>query len=136
MLHVGTMPDRDEFTGLAAFQRVMARFPRLRACVAHMGSFDTPGFLRLLDVHPNLYVDTTMALAPKAAAYVGDPGAIADTLLVRYQDRILFGSDFPVIPYDYDEERRWAWERPLPDTVRRKIFRENARRFLASRPPA
>lgn len=136
MLHVGTMPYRDEFTGLAAFQRVMARFPRLRACVAHMGAFDTPGFVRLLDVHPHLYVDTTMALAPKAAAYVGDPGPIADTLLVRYQDRILFGSDFPVIPYDYDEERRWAWERPLSDIVRVKIFRDNARSFLAPIPPA
>jgi uncharacterized protein len=130
MLHVGSMPYRDEFTGLAGFQRVIARFPRLRACVAHMGAFDTPGFLDLLDVHPNLYVDTTMAMAPAAAPFVGDAGTVSDALLLRHQDRILFGSDFPVIPYDYDEERRWAWERPLPDAVRVKIFRDNARRWL------
>jgi predicted TIM-barrel fold metal-dependent hydrolase len=131
MLHVGTMPYRDEFTGLAGFQRVIARFPRLRACIAHMGAFDTQGFVDLLDVHPHLYVDTTMALAPKAGPFVGsDPAAIPDALLLRHQDRILFGSDFPLIPYDYDEERRWAWDRGLPHEVRVKIFRDNARKFL------
>jgi predicted TIM-barrel fold metal-dependent hydrolase len=131
MLHVGTMPYRDEFTGLAGFQRVIARFPRLRACIAHMGAFDTAGFVALLDAHPHLYVDTTMALAPKARPFVGfDPAGIPDALLLRYQDRILFGSDFPLIPYDYDEERRWAWDRGLPHEVRVKIFRDNARTFL------
>jgi predicted TIM-barrel fold metal-dependent hydrolase len=43
---------------------------------------------------------------------------------------VLFGSDFPLIPYDYDEERRWAWERGLDDSVRRKIFHDNARDFF------
>jgi predicted TIM-barrel fold metal-dependent hydrolase len=43
---------------------------------------------------------------------------------------VLFGSDFPRIPYDYDEERRWAWERGLDDVVRRKIFHDNALAFF------
>ena len=131
VLHVGTMPYRDPFTGVARFRRVLTRFPRLTVIVAHMGAFESEAFLALLDAHPNLYVDTTMALAPAAGRYVGaDPGAIADAALVRYQDRILFGSDFPLVPYDYDEERRWAWERDLPDVVRRKIFHDNAARLL------
>jgi predicted TIM-barrel fold metal-dependent hydrolase len=132
VLHVGTMPYRDPFTGVARFRRLLARFPRLTAIVAHMGAFESEAFLALLDAHPNLYVDTTMALAPAAGRYVGaDPSAIADAALIRYQDRILFGSDFPLLPYDYDEERRWAWERDLPDDVRRKIFHDNAARLLA-----
>jgi predicted TIM-barrel fold metal-dependent hydrolase len=131
VLHVGTMPYRDPFTGVAGLARVLARFPRLTAIVAHMGAFESAACLDLLDAHPNVHVDTTMALAPAAAPYVGcDPAAITDAALVRYQDRILFGSDFPLIPYDYDEERRWAWDRPLPDAVRRKIFRDNAARLL------
>jgi predicted TIM-barrel fold metal-dependent hydrolase len=131
VLHVGTMPYRDAFTGVERFRRVLARFPRLTAIVAHMGAFESPAFLALLDAHPNLFVDTTMALAPAAARYVGcDPSAISDAALVRYQDRVLFGSDFPLIPYDYDEERRWAWDRALPDVVRRKIFHDNAARLL------
>jgi predicted TIM-barrel fold metal-dependent hydrolase len=131
VLHVGTMPYRDPFTGVARFRRLLARFPRLTVIVAHMGAFESDAFLALLDGHPSLYVDTTMALAPAASPYVGcDPRAIGDDLLVRYQDRILFGSDFPLIPYDYEEERRWAWDRALPDAVRRKIFHDNAARLL------
>ena len=72
-----------------------------------------------------------MALAPIAARYVGaDPGAITNAQLLRHQDRILFGSDFPLVPYDYEEERRWAVDRGLGATVRRKIFHDNAVRFL------
>jgi uncharacterized protein len=131
VLHAGTMPYRDEFTGVEPFRRVLARFPRLTVVVAHMGAFESDAFLALLDAHPNLYVDTTMALAPAARRYVGaDPAAVTDAALIRYQDRILFGSDFPLIPYDYEEERRWAWDRVLPDGVRRKIFHDNAARLL------
>jgi uncharacterized protein len=131
MLHAGTMPYRDAFTGIAGLLRVLERHPRLRVCVAHMGEFERPALLPMLPRYEHLYVDTTMALAPAATKYVGaDPAGIGDAELIAHQDRILFGSDFPVIPYDYDEERRWAWERDLPDAVRRKIFRDNAVRFL------
>jgi predicted TIM-barrel fold metal-dependent hydrolase len=134
MLHVGTMPYRDAFTGVAGFRRVLASFPRLTAIVAHMGAFESSEFLALLDAHPNLYVDTTMAMTPQATRWVGaQPDSISDALLVRYQDRILFGSDFPLIPYDYADEQRWAWQRALPDPVRRKIFHDNAARLLGER---
>lgn len=131
VLHVGTMPYRDPYTGVDRFRTVMAGFPRLPVCVAHMGAFETDAFLALTREYPHLYLDTTMALTPAARPYVGiDAPTITDEQLLAHQDRILFGSDFPLIPYDYEEERRWAWERGLPAEVRRKIFRDNARRFL------
>ena len=131
VLHAGTMPYRDPFTGVEPFARVMTRFPRLRVCVAHMGAFQSAEFLDLVARYPHLYVDTTMAMTSLATRYVGaDPAAVSDATLLRHQDRILFGSDFPLVPYDYDEERRWAWERALGDDVRRKIFRDNARAFF------
>jgi predicted TIM-barrel fold metal-dependent hydrolase len=131
MLHAGTLPYRDGFTGLAHFRRVIERFPRLRVCIAHMGCFEHAEFLALSAAYEHLYLDTTMALAPIARRYVGgDSADITDEQILRHQDRILFGSDFPLIPYDYDEERRWADDRGLPPEVCRKIFYSNALRFL------
>jgi len=131
VLHVGTMPYRDPFTGVERFARLMQRFPTLRVCVAHMGAFQTAEFLALLPRHPELYLDTTMAMTSHATPYTGaDPGAVSDADLLQHQDRILFGSDFPLTPYDYEEERCWAWTRGIDDVVRRKIFHDNALRFL------
>ncbi|HEX2439007.1 MAG TPA: amidohydrolase family protein [Methylomirabilota bacterium] len=131
VLHVGTMPYRDAFTGVERFARLMARYPRLRVCVAHMGAFQSAAFLALLARYPHLYLDTTMAMTPLATPYTGAvPDAVSDADLVRWQDRVIFGSDFPLTPYDYDGERRWAWERGLDETVLRKIFHDNALRFF------
>jgi hypothetical protein len=100
------MPYRDAFTGVERFRHLMERFPRLRVCVAHMGAFQSAEFLALLPRYPHLYVDTTMAMTAHATPYTGaDPTAVTDADLVRHQDRVLFGSDFPLIPYDYDLER-------------------------------
>jgi predicted TIM-barrel fold metal-dependent hydrolase len=135
MLHAGSMPYRDPFTGFEPFARLMRRFPRLRVCVAHLGAFDSDRFLALTEHYPHLYLDTTMALTALATPYVGArPEAITDAMLVRHQDRIMFGSDFPLIPYDYEEERRWADARGLPETVQRKIFHDNAERFFGGAP--
>jgi len=137
MLHIGTMPYRDPFTGAVHLERVLARFPALRVCVAHLGAFETDRFFALADRFPHLYLDTTMALTPLATPYVGArPELVSDAQLLRYQDRIMLGSDFPLIPYDYDEERSWAWKRALPVEVQRKIFHDNAVRFLRLAPVA
>jgi hypothetical protein len=131
VMHAGNAPYRDAHTGITRFRRLMERFPELRVCVAHMGAFEADAFLELTEEFPHLYLDTSMALTAHSARYMGfQPGSVSTAQLLHYQDRILFGSDFPLIPYDYEEERRWAWERGLPPDVLRKIFFENAARFL------
>lgn len=131
IVHAGTMPYRDAYTGLAGFRAVMDRFPSLRVIVAHMGAFDTEGFLAMTEEFSNLYLDTTMALTPYATPFVGiDPTTIPTELILRYQDRIMLGSDFPLIPYAYEEERRFVEARALPESAARKILHDNAARFL------
>jgi predicted TIM-barrel fold metal-dependent hydrolase len=128
VIHVGTGPYWGPTTGVARFARVLERFPGLRAVICHMGAFETRACFALLDRFPGLHLDTTMALTPASFPFTRiDPGVVRDADLVRYRDRIVFGSDFPNLPYPYDEERRGLWARDLPLEVYRRIFYENAR---------
>jgi predicted TIM-barrel fold metal-dependent hydrolase len=131
VIHVGTAPHTNEFTGLAGLARVLERFPELRAAICHMGAFETRLAFQLLDRFPRLHLDTTMAMTPATVPYTGiDPGVVRDADLVRYADRILFGSDFPNLPYPYEAERAGLWARDLPLDVYRRIFHDNARAFF------
>jgi len=134
LIHVGSAPWPNEYDGFPRFERVMTMFPELKVIVAHMGQFETRRHLELMERCPNMYLDTTAAMAAQSAIYREGHGAsaadVTDADLVRWQDRILFGSDFPNTPHAYDEERRPIWERPVPGTVHRKIFHDNAQRLL------
>jgi predicted TIM-barrel fold metal-dependent hydrolase len=134
LIHVGSAPWPNEYDGFPRFERVMDMFPELKVIVAHMGQFETRRHLELMERCPNMYLDTTAAMAPQSAIYREAHGAsaadVTDADLVRCQDRILFGSDFPNTPHSYDDERRPIWERPVPETVHRKIFHDNAQRLF------
>lgn len=134
LIHVGTAPWPNEYDGFPRFARVMAMFPALRVVVAHMGSFETREFFGLMERCPNLHLDTTMAFAPCRPEHEGIARLNAIDVrredLLRWQDRIVFGSDFPNLPWPYEEEREALWQRGLPLTVYRKIFRDNAARLL------
>jgi predicted TIM-barrel fold metal-dependent hydrolase len=132
---VGTGPHTNEFTGLARFGHVLERLPELRASICHMGAFETRLAFQLLDRFPHLHLDTTMALTGASLSYTGiDAAVVRDQDLVRYADRILYGSDFPNLPYPHEEERAGLWARDLPMAVYERIFRENARRFFGLGP--
>ena len=51
-------------------------------------------------------------------------------LLLSYQDRILYGSDFPNIPYEYTISTKGLFDLNLPKDFYQKIFYENARRLF------
>ena len=135
LIHVGTAPWPNGFDGYPRFERVMDMFPNLKVVVAHMGSFETRRFFGLMERCPNLYLDTTMAFAPirhehrKIDTRLNRISVTNDDLL-RWQDRIVFGSDFPNLPYPYEEERDALWLRDLPPAVYQKIFHDNAAALL------
>ncbi len=137
LIHVGTAPWPNDFDGFPRFERVMRMFPDLKVVVAHMGAFETPEFLGLMESCPNMHLDTTMAFAPCAPEHRGlnniNAISVSNDDLLRWQDRIVFGSDFPNLPYPYEEEREALWLRALPMPVYRKIFRDNAARLLGLR---
>jgi predicted TIM-barrel fold metal-dependent hydrolase len=131
VIHCGTGPHTNEFTGLAALARVLGRLPRLRVSLCHMGAFEIRDALALLRRFPELRLDTTMAMTRASTPYTGiDPAVVRNEDLVEHADRILYGSDFPNLPYAYEEERADLWARDLPPPVYRRIFYENARVFF------
>ena len=137
---------------LEARDRVLARYPKLRVVGCHLGSDedDLGRLARRLDAFPNFAVDTAARVRYFAR---GDRGR-AREFLTKYQDRILYATDFALregSPEDgakallarhardweffsgdamMDYEGRSTRGLALPDAVLRKIFRENARRWL------
>ena len=135
LIHVGSAPWPNAFDGFPRFAHVMDMFPRLKVVVAHMGSFETRQFMALMERCPNLYLDTTMAFAPVRHEHRGidtrlNRISVTNDDLLRWQERIVFGSDFPNLPYPYEEEREALWLRDLPPAAFRKIFRDNAAALL------
>lgn len=79
-------------------EAVLRAHPRLKLCVPHFGADEVDAYGRLLERYDNLYLDTTMLLA-------GFFPAPAPWHIVRARpDRVLFGTDFPNLPFAWDRE--------------------------------
>jgi predicted TIM-barrel fold metal-dependent hydrolase len=140
-------PTFDEL--LAALIRVVARFPDTTFIGAHVASNaeDLATVGDWLDAHPNLLVDT--------ASRIGELGRqpySARDFCIRYQDRILFGTDgpwpaqrltsywrffetrdeyFPYSEKEFPPQGFWQiYGIDLPDDVLRKIYFGNALRLM------
>lgn len=102
VIHCGSGPAPGLHTGPEPIAAVLAEHPRLRLVVAHLGMPEYVEFLDLCDRHPEVRLDTTMAFTPFAEETMPFP---PDALprLREHGDRVLFGSDFPNIPYGYLE---------------------------------
>ena len=103
VIHVGSGPVGNEFTGPEHLERLLRRHPRLTAVVAHMGAPEYDEFLTLVEAHENTRLDTTMVFT----RFFDQEAPYPDRLLPRLADlgdRVLFGSDFPTIPYPYLEQ--------------------------------
>ena len=76
---------------MAARDQVLVNHPRLRMVGAHLASleYDVDVLAARLDGHPNLAVDISARLSDLA---IQDSAKVRDFCL-RYQDRILFGTD-------------------------------------------
>jgi predicted TIM-barrel fold metal-dependent hydrolase len=137
---------------LKARDRVLARFPKLRVVGCHLGS-DEDDLRRLgqrLDAYPNFAVDT----AARVRYFARGSRDQVREFLIRYQDRILYATDFslrdgnPAVAarsLSALHDRDWAFFSrgeamdyaghptrglELPESVLRKIFRENALRWI------
>ena len=98
VLHAGSGPAPGAHTGPANVADVLSRHPDLALIIAHLGMPEISEFLDLAEGYPNVRLDTTMAFVDFWGLPVPD-GVVPR--LADLQDKILFGTDFPNIPYAY-----------------------------------
>ncbi|MFF4773721.1 amidohydrolase family protein [Microtetraspora fusca] len=133
--HCGSGPAPGRHTGPGPIGAVLARHPRLRLIVAHMGLPEYSDFLDLAARHPYVHLDTTMAFTDFTEEATPFPRSELPRLL-DLEDRILFGSDFPNIPYPYAEALEALARLDLGDGWLRAVCHDNAARlFPATREP-
>ena len=144
---------------LAARDRLLEQHPRLRVVGCHLGSMeeDVDDIARRLDRYPNFAVDT----AARVVHLMRQPREKVRAFLIKYQDRVLYGTDVGMIPGDDAAgvarkledryARDWAYFATtqaiadegrtitglgLPGPVLRQIFRENAVAWVPGLVPA
>ncbi|MFV0439407.1 MAG: amidohydrolase family protein [Desulfopila sp.] len=131
VMHVGREPkstayrcDPYEICSAEKLERVLRDFPDLRICVPHLGIDETSAYRQLIEKYENLWLDTTMALAEYLP--------LEDRIdLKRYRsDRIMYGSDFPNIPYAWDRELKILQRADIAADTLAKITCGNATGFF------
>ncbi len=136
LIHCGTGPhfkdkpvngygyDVTSVSGVKHFEKIIGKYPNMTFVVPHLGYEEVDEFFALLKDYPNLYLDTTMAIAN----YL--PGIVKPEQIVRHADRLIFGTDFPNIPYEWSREKKKLLEMKIGIENEEKIFWRNAEVLL------
>ncbi len=128
VVHCGSGPIPGRHTGPGPFGDVLRKHPQLTAVIAHLGMPEYAEHLALTS-YPNVHLDTTMALTPFTESLMPFPRELTSRL-GDLQDRIVLGSDFPNIPYDYAVQLSSLESLDLGDDWLRAVCRHNGARLL------
>lgn len=134
VVHCGHGPLRGEHTGIDVFARVLDAHPGLVAVLAHAGMPEFAQACDLVHRHRNVYLDTTMVGVPFTERIAPLPDDWPDRL-AGLGDRIVLGTDFPNIPYDYSAQIRaiagWAdADERLGEPFLRRVLHDTPARLL------
>ncbi|MFB7515753.1 amidohydrolase family protein [Streptomyces sp. NPDC056144] len=124
VVHCGSGPAPGKYTGPEPMGRLLARHPRLRVIVAHMGMPEYGDFLDLAERYDEVRLDTTMSFTDFSERLAPFPVG-ERRRLVELGDRILLGSDFPNIPYPYVHQLDALERLGLGDDWLRRVLYEN-----------
>ena len=102
--------------------KVKKSFPRLKIVAAHFGGFLLWDEVKRYLLGKDIYLDTSFFFdfLPKAQ--------IKKFLLGHRQDRLLFGTDFPLV--DQKKDIDFLRKLDVPDKLKERIFAQNARKLL------
>jgi hypothetical protein len=131
VMHIGREPnspayrcDPYQLCSARKCEQVLMDFPDLKICVPHLGMDETAAYKKMIEKYDNLWLDTTMALAEYLP--------IKDDIdLGCYRsDRLMFGSDFPNIPYAWDRELKLLKAKYISASALEEILHKNAAAFF------
>jgi hypothetical protein len=152
--HMFLHPERPSYESIIeARDRMLAAHPTLRVVGCHLGSMehDVDEIAKRLDRYPNFAVDT----AARVPNLMLQPREKVRAFLIRYQDRVLWGTDLMEISWADPDAALKRWESTytndwryfataetfdaggrkvqglaLPPEVLQKLFHDNARRWI------
>lgn len=127
VFHTGTAPAANLYVGIKHFRKFADKYGDLHVQIAHLGSYEYDQFMTLLDQHPTFYMDTAMMLVDHRLFPSDYPPGIA--VLEAHEDQLLFGSDFPEIPYDFQESWKSLFSLQLRKSFYEKLMYKNARKL-------
>lgn len=125
--HASMMPIPGPWLGMDIFERVLAAHPGMTVQLAHMGHYELDKVAVLMRKYPNLYLDTAWALGN--SVFRVDLEAIRD-LVLEFPDRIVYGSDFPIIMEDPYLTVEKILKLSLPGNVTEAVLWGNAERMV------
>ncbi|MCD9197126.1 amidohydrolase family protein [Aeromicrobium wangtongii] len=131
VLHAGSGPAPGKHTGPEGVEHVLSRHPGLALVIAHLGMPEIDDFLDLAERHDNVRLDTTMAFVDFWEQPV--PAHLPPRLL-GLQDKILFGTDFPNIPYEYAHQVEVLQRLDLGDDWMRSVLWHNGAELFSVTP--
>ncbi|MFC4785328.1 amidohydrolase family protein [Nocardioides sp. MAHUQ-72] len=129
VVHAGSGPVGNAFTGPDPLRRVLERFPRLAVVIAHMGAPEYAEFVALAETYERTCLDTTMVFTDFFDAEAPFPRELLGRL-VDLQDKLLLGSDFPTIPYPYAHQLEGLERLGLGEDWLRAVCWENGARIF------
>lgn len=134
VMHAGREPKSDAYAcdphAICSADRVEAvlkGWPGLKLCVPHLGADEYPAYRRLLERHDNLWLDTTMVLAGFL------PGEDPMPLVRVRPERVMYGTDFPNIPYAWDREVKVLAGAGLKEEALARVLGANALQLFGAR---
>ena len=132
VMHIGREPkstayscDPYQLCSAERLEHILKDFPDLKICVPHLGFDEISAYREMIEKYDNLWLDTTMVITD----YFPIEEKIA---LGNYRsDRIMYGSDFPNIPYAWDRELKWLDASGLSNDVLDWILKKSALNFFS-----
>jgi len=132
LMHAGREPKSPKYAcdpyllcGADKVEQVLNEYPELKLCVPHLGADEWGAFQRLHMDYDNLWLDTTMTLSE----YLFPD--FKPNLQALRKDRIIFGTDFPQLPYAWDRELKRLCEMNLPQESLDLILGRNAKTLFS-----